>query len=67
MIQMADLSANSTTRYFLEFQSHPDCARAKMKDWPGDHLMSIIYADAKWLREVVAGNVERFKRLGAKA
>ena len=51
MIQMADLLANSTTRYFLEFQSHPDCARVKMKDWLGDHLMSIIYADAKWLRK----------------
>lgn len=66
-IQMADLMAHSTTRFFLKFPSDPDAAKANLKDWLKGNLMRVVYADAKWLREVVAGNIERFHAIGAKA
>ncbi|MGH9510859.1 MAG: DUF3800 domain-containing protein [Terriglobales bacterium] len=66
MLQMADLFANATTRFFQEFQTGPEIARAKMKEWLGDHLMRIVYVNERWLREAVAGNVERMKKLDAK-
>jgi hypothetical protein len=66
-IQVGDLLAHSTTRFVLEFLHEPERAKAKMKEWLGTNLMRIVYADAKWLREVVDGNTERFKVLGAKA
>lgn len=66
LIQMADLLANTGTRFFLEFQEDPDTARDKLKAWLGGNLMRVVYADARWLREMVAGNVERCRRFGAK-
>lgn len=66
-IQVADLIAHSTTRFFLEFPNDPEAAKAKLKDWLKGNLQRVVYADARWLREVVAGNVERFRALGANA
>ncbi len=66
-IQVADLIANNTTRFFLEFPNDPEAAKAKLKGWLKGNLQRVVYADARWLREVVAGNVERFKALGANA
>lgn len=66
-IQVADLIARSTTRFFLEFPNDPEAAKAKLKGWLKGNLQQVVYADARWLREVVAGNVERFRALGAKA
>jgi hypothetical protein len=52
--------------YSVTFPNDPDGARAKMKSWLKGNLMRVVYADAKWLRDVVSGNLERCKALGAK-
>jgi hypothetical protein len=65
-IQIADLLAHTTTRMFLQWQDEPEAAIAKMKEWLKGNLMRIPYANAEFLRLLVAGNVDRFKSLGAK-
>jgi Protein of unknown function (DUF3800) len=65
-IQVADLIAHSTTRFFLEFPNDPE-AKAKLKGWLKGNLQRVVYVDARWLRELVAENIDRFRALGAKA
>lgn len=65
-IQVADLLAHTTTKTFLLFHSDPEAAKAKLKDWLGDNLVEVAYANAHYLRQVVAHNIERARAMGLK-
>lgn len=64
-IQVADLLANTTTKVFLELPNSPEVAEARLKGWLKRNIMLVAYADAKYLREVVAENIERARAMGA--
>jgi hypothetical protein len=64
-VQAADLLAYTTTKMFQRWRTDPD-AVSDLKDWLKGNLMRVPYTNAEFLRAVVAGNVERFKRDGAK-
>lgn len=65
-IQVADLLAHTTTRTFLAFRSDPQAAKDKLKGWLGNNLIEAAYANADYLRQVVAHNVERSRAMGVK-
>jgi hypothetical protein len=65
-IQVADLLAHTTTRMFRQWRDDPDAAVASLKGWLKSNLMRVPYANAEFLRLLVAGNVERFRAMGAK-
>lgn len=64
-IQVADLLAHSTTRLFLETLTDPKAAIGRLKDWLGDKLMDVSYMDAKYLRALVAHNVDAVRAFKA--
>lgn len=65
-IQVADLLAHTTTRMFQQWRNDSEAAVANLKGWLGGNLIRVPYVNANFLRDVVAGNVERFRAKGAK-
>lgn len=65
-VQVADLLAHTTTRMFQQWRNDPDVAVAGLKDWLKGNLMRVPYTNAKFLRTLIAGNVERLRAKGAK-
>ena len=65
-IQVADLLAHTTTRMFLHWRNDPEAAVANLKGWLGSNLIRVPYTNAEFLRDIVAGNVQRFRAVGAK-
>jgi hypothetical protein len=65
-IQVADLLAHTTTRTFKQLPDDPEGAQLRLKGWLTRNLMRVAYADATYLRKLVAANVKRARALGAK-
>jgi hypothetical protein len=65
-IQMADLLAHTTTHTFLKRQTDPEAAKEKLKGWLKKNLMMVAYANAEYLRLIVAHNLQLAKSLGVR-
>lgn len=62
-IQMADLLAYTTTKMYASVTIEEAKKRGEslLKAWLKSHIIKVIYADAEYLRGVVAANLERVK------
>ena len=65
-IQVADLLAHTTTRMFQQWRNEPEAAVTNLKSWLKGNLMRVPYTNSGFLRNIVAGNVKRFRAKGAK-
>jgi len=66
-IQVADLLAYTTTKMYASAPIDEAKERGEkyLKSWLKDHLMRVVYCDARYLREVVAANIEQVKAFKA--
>lgn len=62
-IQMADLLAYTTTKMYASASVEEAKKRGEilLKSWLKKHLIKVVYADAEYLRAIVAANLERVK------
>lgn len=62
-IQVADLLAYTTTKVYESASAEEAKIRGEqhLKSWLKKHLIRVAYADADYLRAIVAGNIERIK------
>jgi hypothetical protein len=67
-IQVADLLAYTTTKVYASVPVDEAKVRGEqlLKSWLKAHLIRVVYADAEYLRAVVAANLERVKAHKAK-